>query len=164
MGNITDLVYEAMHLDEMAYDRNSLIRKVGNFSNTIVEHMFKCFTLKNSTGNLNHWEEEIAERLTELDSDIWGTDKKLKYEDYMRLLSSSFNSSVDGLLNKCKKFRTVVKKEYNVDINYDTNLINSLYETLEEIFEKSCKILSTKGSRNREVFLTIVKDAIDKRI
>lgn len=164
MSNITDIIHEAMQLDEMAYDRSSLVKKVKSYSETIIEHAFKCLTLKNSTSNLEHWEEEIAEWLRKIDSFVWDTDKKLKYNDYKESLSSFYNSSVDNLFTRCGKLKEIVDGEYSTSVKYDRKLVSNLYDSLKYIIDESAKILEKKGSREREVFLKIVKDAIENKL
>lgn len=164
MNNINDLFHESMTLDEMAISRNEVRQKIESYSKSLVEHVLKCLALGNSTWNLEHWEMEIAEWLKKSDALKWNGKNKLDKEEYKNLLKSFYSSSIETPLNRCEKFISIINKEYGSNIVCTRELVDFLYDTLEEIINTASDILCTKGSRNREVFLDIVKDSVEKRI
>lgn len=131
-------------LNEMAYSRKWTIDRLNSLSAPIIEHIIKCAVYENTTNNLNHWIEEIADYLDEANSiEVKTSASKLKEKDYLQNLFYYQGENKKDIRVQLINFRR--NKNYS---NYEITqeLINKVTNIFQAIAIQASNILATKNN------------------
>ena len=148
-------------LNEMAFDRKSVIDKIKFKSQTILEHEIKCVVYQNTTRDLNHWIDEIAQNFHIINRYEAKTKSgKLKYEDYLEnVFFCQGNTKRDMECN-------LMDFENNKDYPYfETNidLINDLFD-LHMFLAESCSTIFADpyNEYTKQDFKNLIKEGLER--
>ena len=103
-------------LNEMASERNKVIKRLENYSEIVGSHILKCVVYKNSLNSLKHWiDQELSGYFEIISNDLVKKSIKLKQDDYKKYLFDAYAEDDNDLLTNLKEFRltrTISHKEY----------------------------------------------------
>ena len=139
-------------LYEMAMSRSMMIDFMESFSVPYRDHLLKCIIYKDSTGNLYHWINELAEMLYKVNKKIsknnnYKLDERV-YKDYFLLAAGDTEEEwEDNLI----VFKNKFKHKYP-NFNIPPKLISLTYNIVTDLAEYFSPILSTKNEYTKEKF------------
>ncbi len=139
-------------LYEMAMSRSMMIDFMESFSVPYRDHLLKCIIYKDSTGNLYHWINELAEMLYKVNKKIsknnnYKLDERV-YKDYFLLAAGDTEEEwEDNLI----VFKNKFKHKYP-NFNITPKLISLTYNIVTDLAEYFSPILSTKNEYTKEKF------------
>ena len=147
-----------MFIDEMAMSRQQALSIVDSYVVEYSDHLLKCIVFGDSTNNLKHWSDEIAEYLDEINSiKIKPNNKKVRENylyDYFFLASGDVELDYQILL---KSFQNKHGKKYpKFDIT--SVLVSKAYNTFLDFADMFASVLSKNNDYDKEWFKNKIID------
>ena len=146
------------YLNEMAYSRSWVIDRLKSLSTPVINHIMKCVVYKNTTNNLNHWINEIADYFDEVNSTIVKTKNgKLKEKDYLENLF--YYQGVDERDMRVQLMELRRDRNYP-DFEITIELIRRLTVSFNSIAEEFSRIFTSKNSLTKNDFIKILNKTL----
>ena len=141
-----------MRLNEFAMNRQQALSIVDSYVVEYSNHLIKCVVFGNSTGNLSHWSDEIAEYLDDINSIRMKPNNKKVRDDYLHdyFFLASGDSELDYRL-VLKAFQKKSAYKYP-DFEITSNLVKRAYNVFLDFADMFSPILSKNNSCDKEWF------------
>lgn len=145
---------EALNLWEMAFRKKEAIEKIGVYADAYAEHLLKISIYQNSTNNLRHWIDELADKLSKVN------DVKLKqggklypqiYKDEFLLADGDCRRDFEIDLDHFKYNNSKTGKYPDFEITDD--LISKTSDNFLDLAEYFSSVLSRENSYNKKWFI-----------
>ena len=147
---------------EMAFERGVVVGKIQSLIEPIGEHLVKCVVYKNTTQNLYHWVNELAEYfrvINELQVKKLG---KLKEKEYLNYLTQYFGENITDCLSILDIFKLSNKNKYP---GFETNeeLATNLFSVYTNLFNEVSKIFAIKKNNySKKDFNMLIFEILNK--
>lgn len=149
-------IYEVTKcLNEMAFSRVELIKKVESFSERINDEIIKLTVYENNEWDKNHWIERLSTWLYSVDKPVFNNNKKLKPNQYEKYVFGTFGNEKDDAEINLYSFKANNTK-YD-DFEVAEELIDKLFNTYNKI-KQLCDVFATNSKRELSFFQEYVKD------
>lgn len=142
-------------LNELAYPRKRALEKLEYLSGALIEYIIKCVVYKNTTNNLDHWTNEIADYFYEVNNiRVKSNTGRLKEKDYLNHLFYYQGEDYQDMKVQLISFSR--NKDYP-DFEITKNLIKELTDKFNSIARVVSKILSQSNVMYKNDFINLVK-------
>ena len=150
-----DYMYNIIILSERRYKRKELLRKLGDYTITFIDHMFKIFTQYDNIARESDWYKEIYNYYNQL-PEIKTKSRKLKENDIFKaIFSYSLESFHSSFLKNIKNINSDFSD--NLDIN-DKELEKNIYNFIKDYV----KWLSSELATNMFISSDDSKNKLDE--
>ena len=153
--------FKNVFLNEMAFSRDDALKKMKSLSEPIFEHIMKCVVYEDTTGNLDHWKEEIATYLDIInDLDLKTKTGRLKQKDYLEQVFYREAENETDVKANLKLFN--LNKNYP-DFKITPELISKVFTAYKIISENCSEIFADKFNTFEKLdFKMLVMDALEQ--
>ena len=153
--------FKNVFLNEMAFSREDVIKKISAKSETIMEHLIKCVVYENTTNDLEYWIDEIATNLSRINFyEAKTKTSRLEYNDYLENVFYKQGSTERDMKSNLWDFED--NKNYP---NFTTTneLAHKLFVVFKFLAENCCEIFVDKNNTFEKVhFKGLIKDALEQ--
>ena len=150
-----------MFINEMVMSRQQALSIVDSYVVEYSNHLLKCVIFGNSTNNLNHWADEIAEYLDYINSiKIKPNNNKVRENylyDYFFLASGDVEFDYQIVL---KSFQNKHGKKYP-KFEITSSLVSKTYNTFLDFADMFASVLSKNNSYDKEWFKNKILNYFD---
>lgn len=156
-------LFEEFPIYCMATPRAKAISLMQGLEDEINEHIIKAIVYENTTGNLEHWIEEIAEWLYQIDQiEVKPHSKKLREKDYCNNAFGCFGDAVSDAGVYLTSFRVNTAKKGKVypDFTVTDKLQERLFTAWSMFLKTFPPIFATKNTYTKQDFIRMVSSIL----